>query len=130
MPCHTETENIRCILCNADEVDFVIEEGGYKAIKCKRCGLIYVNPRPKFAALKAKYSDGSLVQENKDIAAVDERSLKAKLNLVLIKKYKNSGKILDIGCAEGSFLAEANKLGYEPYGIEIIKKFDEYAKNK
>lgn len=123
-------ENVKCFLCNIDDADFFIEDEGYKAVKCRRCGLIYVNPRPEFDALKARYRDGSLIEADKHISAIEEKTLKAKLDLQLIRKWKKSGRILEVGCAEGSFLAEANKLGYEPHGIELNKKFVEYAKNK
>lgn len=123
-------ENIKCILCNSDDADFFIEDEGLKAVKCKRCGLVYVNPRPEFAELKAGYSGDSLMKAQEHIAAIDEKTLKAQLDLELIKRYKKEGRILEIGCAEGSFLSEANKRGYEPYGIEINKKFVEYARNE
>lgn len=123
-------ENIKCILCDVDDADFFIEDEGYKAVKCRRCGLIYVNPRPEFDVLRARYRDGSLIDADKHISAIEEKTLKAKLDLRLIRKWKKSGKILEVGCAEGSFLTEANKSGYEPYGIELNKKFVEYEKNK
>lgn len=123
-------ENIKCILCNSDDADFFIEDEGLKAVKCKRCGLVYVNPRPEFAELKAGYSGTSLMKAEEHIAAIDEKTLKARLDLELIKRYKKEGRMLEIGCAEGSFLSEATKQGYEPHGIEINKKFVEYARNE
>ena len=54
-------EHIKCILCNVDEADFFIEDEGYKAVKCRRCGLVYVKPRPQFNELKAKFNSGSLI---------------------------------------------------------------------
>jgi len=122
-------ENIRCVLCDSDRADLFLEDEGYKAVKCGICGLVYVNPRPQYAELKVKYNDGSLIEKDIQPASIEERCLKAKLDLALIKKYKKSGKMLDIGCAEGTFLSEASKAGYEPYGAEINRKFVEYARN-
>jgi SAM-dependent methyltransferase len=38
-----------------------------------------------------------------------------------IKKYKSSGKLLDVGCATGDFLLEAKKFNYEVEGLELSK---------
>ena len=121
---------IKCILCNVDDADFFIEDEGFTAVKCKRCGLMYVNPRPEFEESKERYNDSYLTEAEEHIATIDENILRAKLDLELIKRYKKEGRMLEIGCAEGSFLAEAKKSGYEPYGLEINKKFIEYARNK
>lgn len=42
----------------------------------------------------------------------------------------NTGKLLDIGCGDGVFLKQAQKLGFEVYGIDFDKKSIEAAKNK
>ena len=43
-----------------------------------------------------------------------------KLKEIIYLGYKN-GRILDIGCAYGFFLGEADKYGFETYGIDISK---------
>ena len=44
--------------------------------------------------------------------------------------YKKSGRILDIGCATGHYLAKVRELGWETYGIEMDKKSASWAKEK
>jgi SAM-dependent methyltransferase len=123
-------EEIQCILCNKDDSALFLEDEGYKAVRCRRCGLIYVNPRPGYSTLKEKYNNGSLIQEDEQIASAGEKILKARLDLVLIRRFKRGGRLLEIGCGEGSFLSEANRSGYDVYGIEINKRFVEYARNE
>lgn len=48
--------------------------------------------------------------------------------LLLLKKFKPGGSILDIGCATGVFLDMAKKEGYRPQGLDISKYASEYAK--
>lgn len=50
--------------------------------------------------------------------------------LDLIEKYKNPGKILDIGCGLGLFLYVAKKRDWETSGVEISKFVSNFAKNK
>ena len=121
---------MKCVLCNVYEADLFLEEGGYKAVKCRRCGLVYVNPMPSFAELKEKYSDSSSSAVHGEIPAIEEKALKAKLDIALIKKFKEKGKILDIGCSEGTFLSQAAESGYDPHGIVINKTSVKYARGK
>ena len=47
-------EYINCDLCGADETEFLFVanenqfhlDGQFNVVKCKKCGLVYVNPRP------------------------------------------------------------------------------------
>lgn len=121
---------MKCILCNTDDADVFLKEDGLKAVKCRRCGLVYINPMPSFAELKEKYGSKPSTVTNKEIPAIEEKTLKAQLDIALIKKFKKNGRILDIGCAEGAFLAQAAESGYDPYGIEINKASLKYAKDK
>ncbi|UCH32753.1 MAG: class I SAM-dependent methyltransferase [Candidatus Bathyarchaeota archaeon] len=51
--------------------------------------------------------------------------------LKLIRKYKNEGRLLDVGCAYGLFVATASQR-YESYGIDIsrfaVKKSKKYCR--
>jgi 2-polyprenyl-3-methyl-5-hydroxy-6-metoxy-1,4-benzoquinol methylase len=40
-------ETIACVVCGADDARPWGEENGYHAVKCRRCGVVYVNPRPR-----------------------------------------------------------------------------------
>lgn len=44
--------------------------------------------------------------------------------------YLNKGRILDIGCSNGSFLKECEKMGLEPYGVDLDPISIEIAKKK
>lgn len=50
--------------------------------------------------------------------------------IVLIKEYKKEGKLLDVGCATGFFLSEAEKAGFEVYGIDITKYAVDYCRKQ
>jgi SAM-dependent methyltransferase len=45
-----------------------------------------------------------------------------------IKTYCASGRLLDVGCAGGHFLAAARKRGYDVVGIEYSRTMAEYAR--
>jgi len=62
-----------------------------------------------------KYASGAGYEKQKDNLTFDKR-----LRELASLEYK-TGKLLDLGCAFGFFLAKAEKIGFETYGIDISK---------
>jgi len=134
-------EYVICNLCNSDSTKKIMEINGFNIVKCKKCGLIYVNPRLKFKVLEKIYMDGTYfrnpafkdfkftfygydryLEEKKDIMDTFSRRLD------VITRYRKNGKLLDIGCAFGFFLELASKRGWKASGIEVSKNASDYAK--
>jgi 2-polyprenyl-3-methyl-5-hydroxy-6-metoxy-1,4-benzoquinol methylase len=113
-------KDIKCIFCNVGSDHIVIDENGYKGRKCPQCGLIYVSPRPSFSQTINLYTNDKVSTYAESIIPNDyAKRLHAKYTLNIIKKYKKSGSILEIGAGAGYFLDEARKEGFEVYGIEL-----------
>lgn len=140
-----ELEKINCNICGANDFDIVYpslyseqddvvklfkssgdEPSKDQIVKCKHCEFIYVNPRIKPEKIIEGYSEGSderFVSQAKGREQTFERSLK------FIEKYtQQKGKVLDIGTAGGSFLAVAQKHGWEVEGIEPNKWLCDWSK--
>ncbi len=121
-----------CLACGADEAHQVPELA--KVIRsmfsirtimsCNRCGLGRLDPMPDAATIHAVYSDPSYVasyeQAGEDFV-VSEKNAEAQLapRLDLLERYvPGRGKLLDIGASRGIFLAQAQKRGWQPLGLE------------
>src|SRR5512140_3701831 len=57
-----DRENVRCNFCRADNFDVIVSDGRdrrhhlpgeFRMVRCRECGLIYLNPRPTASALMA-----------------------------------------------------------------------------
>jgi len=57
------------------------------------------------------------------------RRRSARCSLKLLRKFKPSGKLLEIGCATGFLLSEAEGLGFQAYGVEISEWAVNYARD-
>ena len=138
MPTQDYLENIPCNICGADDYTIVYHnnysnETGQnlkdkfkssgdetlidQVVKCKHCGLIYINPRIKADLIIQGYSEGA------DEAFVSQAAGREKTFarcLDFLEKHTNAkcGKILDIGAANGSFLSVAKKRGWDVAGVE------------
>jgi SAM-dependent methyltransferase len=123
-------EYVKCGLCGADDTRLVTIEDSFKIVECKRCGLVYLNPRPKEEDLSEFYDDFFLTDEvsvsqwTRLMSKVYEETKKN------IERKYSSGKLLDMGCGLGLFLKLWDLKKWELYGIDISKKAVEYAKSK
>lgn len=122
---------VNCNLCNADDTFLVTTQNGYKVVRCKSCGLVYVNPRPDNEALKHLY-DEYHQRNGKDVndwAKLMGKNFKEIL-LFLNKALPDKGKLLDIGCGYGHFIEIMKRQGWSVYGIDLSPKVLLYAKEK
>lgn len=135
-------ENVSCSL-GCDRNDKVLFSGHdlmhdlpgeYDVVKCCNCGLIRTNPRPTNESIGFYYPDNyepylsTIV--NKDIKS-SRTGIKQHLK-PLVNRIFNScgttlppikpGKMLEIGCASGSFLHHMAGNGWNVQGIEFSEK--------
>ena len=112
----------------------------FRVVKCKKCGLIFLNPQPSFKELEEHYP-----KEYYSLGRIqDTNSMKTRLKLFLYKVYSDpmrknwarkiifspflpylrgapiikGAKLLDVGCGSGQFIYEMKKFGLEVYGVE------------
>lgn len=116
--------NVACPLCRSDTGDMVGRRpDGLVVNLCRRCGLLYVSPRPSEEALGRFYSNYSHLHDKGDydsedywtdtlnsqnaLAISDPRILFLTTQGINIRGVK----VLDVGCGNGSFLLKCRKLG-------------------
>ncbi len=117
-------EYMDCPLCNQNDTSALFTVGEYPIVKCRSCGLVRVHEIPGPDVLERHYSDEYYAGRTDDTGYYDyeaERKALAKgfrNRLQRLKGYAPSGRLLDVGCALGFLLAEAQQLGWKPYGID------------
>lgn len=129
-------EYVDCNLCNSNEYKLFKKINGYRLVKCKQCELVYLNPRPTQQEIGEKYSaeyhiKRLLRKEPKTAREIEEKISK---NIgraeEIIKQFGNKGKLLDIGCGTGFFIACLKKYGWDVAGVEISEWASKFAKKK
>jgi 2-polyprenyl-3-methyl-5-hydroxy-6-metoxy-1,4-benzoquinol methylase len=107
----------RCNLCGAD--DFTIiedEERPYCVLKCLHCGLVFVDPVPELTDLSTHYDEGYYAEWME--GQKEQRSRMWGRRLKSLEKHRRPGRLLDVGCATGTFLQLAQDSGWEVRGTE------------
>ena len=141
----------QCPICGSDKIeelysnidDKIGRNFKFSVVKCKTCSHAFTNPLPNTKYVCDYYSD-SYYSYNVDIPRFNRR-IKFRIkrwlyqsshnNLIyrLISKliirqtaifpvYKPNGKILDIGCGNGTFLSFMKDIGWRTFGTEISQK--------
>ncbi|MDD5431474.1 MAG: class I SAM-dependent methyltransferase [Candidatus Omnitrophica bacterium] len=124
-------DNINCIFCNIPSDIISVEENGYQAKECPKCGLVYISPRPERIALKELYQhDRAHVSARGHFSDIKMPRLHELHHLKIIKKFKSSGALLEIGPGAGTFLEEAKKKGFNVFAVEPNPLQAKYIENK
>lgn len=120
-----------CIVCDSKKIIQIFEKKGKKFFKCTKCGYTFQFPIPTEFELE-KYYEKSY-QNGLYKIFTDESKMKldnAIYRFNKISKFIKGKNILDVGCADGHFIAIASKKGYECTGIDISNTAVEQAQNK
>lgn len=134
-------EKVRCNLCGADDTAPVMEIDGFHIVRCRQCGLIYVNPRYLEDALHEIYTElyydhdgltNGLEFYGYDDYLRDEENIKITFakRLKTIEHYAHQGRLLDVGCATGFFLDLARSGGWDVVGTEVSEFGARYARER
>jgi ubiquinone/menaquinone biosynthesis C-methylase UbiE len=107
-----------CNLCGGRNCEVFEEaEPPFRVLRCRDCTLTFVHPHPKREQLAAHY-DGDYYREWLSGQAA-RRSGIWRRRMARIERLKPTGRLLDVGCGEGTFLALARERGWQIEGTEI-----------
>lgn len=132
-----KTTSINCPLCQSNDCRKFLTKFEMNLVKCKKCSLIYANPRIHESELLRRYARSFFFDEY--LPAFKATSKQYDLMIIrshfflflqLITKYYTPGKrLLDVGCGAGFFLKAAEEIGWEAEGVEIAPAASDYAQN-
>ena len=123
-------EEVVCNICGIRDEE-ILFHAPEQIVRCRRCGLLYNNPRLDQKSLTEIYSkEYFVIDENEcgtDYKAyanyiADEPVIMRSMirRMKKVEKYAGKkGSVLDVGCAAGFSLLAARQLGWEAEGIEF-----------
>lgn len=108
---------VDCGFCHGEECVNLHVIRGLNIVQCPRCGLIYTNPRMswKYATPAEKFEEELDIYRRHYWPARRQSAAKFWKEL---ENYRQTGKLLDVGCSYGFFLDEARRHGWRVVGVE------------
>ncbi len=122
----------QCRLCRGTEHNMYLEsvyalgDQRFDLLRCRGCGLVFVNPMPDVETVRSMYSGdyfhsdfscGMRVGSYLETEASRVKEYRA--ILAAIQEFKTRGSFLEVGCAAGSFLNYVNRAGFDATGVDI-----------
>lgn len=99
----------------------------FSVVACTKCGLQMVNPQPTPEVLSGYYNDQyygkATVKFIPIIQWLRRVSVIKKIRKISSFYAHQTGKIIDIGCADGTFLFNIKKRQWDTAGLEISENF-------
>lgn len=122
----------KCDLCGSKKASIFLDElttweykGKFRIVKCNRCNLIYLHPRPTRKSIGYYYDSSRYWGDNLKLAQTvnsDYKNVREKIYGPLYKvilKTPRRGAIFDVGSGLGIFLSKFKDLNWDTYGNEL-----------
>jgi len=114
-------ESTSCPFCVNSSSEHLFNVNGFKIVRCQRCGLIFLNPRPKDKDLTKFYPHDYYGKGGRIKRTLEKQLTRFShfLRRAIILKIKKKGRILDFGCGTGAFIAKFSRNEWERFGVEL-----------
>lgn len=117
--------------------------GRFGIVRCQKCGLRYLYPRPRSDRILEHYPESY-----RPWVAMNHRSHKPTLPYRILDRiarfgYRSrygseaitwppfgQGRLLDVGCGDGSYLESMQQLGWDAYGVDLSARAVEIARSR
>jgi 2-polyprenyl-3-methyl-5-hydroxy-6-metoxy-1,4-benzoquinol methylase len=86
-----------------------------RIVRCRSCSLVYMNPRPHHQVVQESYT---AVRDTRYLEEEQGRLETFADSLAHIQRFGGAGRLLDVGCHVGTFLAVAEQSGFTVAGVE------------
>ncbi len=131
--------HVCCDLCGANDTVLVAHgrdrlrdrPEAFRAVKCRRCGLIYLDPRPDPETLPSYYDESyeTFTQfDDSGLVGLVRRSLLARQARLITAFSGGPGRLLEVGCGTGDLLLALESEGWQAVGIEPSRSASDKAR--
>lgn len=132
----SQLEPVRCNLCGADDTDCFETISRFKiplrSVLCKKCGLMYLNPRMSAAQYSEFYRETyrSFIRSNRTFEEIFDLEMKEGGEMLNFCReiLKPGHSVLEIGCGPGGILCAMQSAGMDVHGVEPSLKESEFAR--
>jgi len=138
-------EVARCYVCDSQDLKPAYTrrffDRDFHWARCHDCGLVFQNPKLTRSSLQAVYNskiywqndertdDGRRMGYNQYEKDDSLRLALGRSRVEVLKRYLDRGRVLEIGCATGSFVKAAVDSGFDCRGVELSQDAAEFGRS-
>lgn len=124
----------RCLICAGDKLGPLTEAPTVNFYRCEGCQAIFLNPQPTLETLKQQYTQKELMNTGPVSAWFKHNPYYVKLlardRLRDVRRFRDHGRLLDVGCGVGDFCGVASEAGFTVFGTEFSDTYAEEARKR
>ncbi len=106
-----------CLLCGSNRLSDLQGYEKHFLTKCDECNFVFCNKNPSEVELNEHYSKYLRGHSISPITIKRYNDL-----FISFDRYRRTNNILDVGCGDGHFLAEAKRNGWNVFGTEFTDR--------
>jgi SAM-dependent methyltransferase len=133
-----EPREVPCGLCGALDTRRLYTKYGWGIERCRRCSLVYANPRPPERAILERYNAEYFWNEYLPAAGapggrIDDAMLDgrhAAMIGMIRREVPDGRRMLEVGSGAGLFLRAAARAGWDPAGVELSHEGASFARER
>ncbi|MFZ5553499.1 MAG: class I SAM-dependent methyltransferase [Bacteroidota bacterium] len=110
-------KHIHCLLCEKTQLSTVKMFSASFLVKCNSCGFVFTERIPSPEELQKHYAGYLSISQLSPVTALRYNEL-----LSEFEKFRNTSRILDVGCGNGLFLEVAKKRNWQVFGTEFTEE--------
>lgn len=123
-----------CAVCGSEDAApyqrdmYAIGATRFHLVRCRQCGLVYVDPRPDAASIARMYDDADYYTHGYNLGVETDNYFERKDELLaqydleiaaLEREVGGAGDLMELGSAGGFLLEAARRRGWNVRGIEL-----------
>ena len=116
---------VTCPICGNNDISLMPSYQRHYLSQCKSCTMVFSNIEPDKRDLEQHYAQYA---RNDYFSPITKQRYEEWLNV--FEKYRNTSRILDVGCGMGFFLETAKNLNWQVFGTEYTDESVNICKQK
>ncbi|MDX6769778.1 MAG: class I SAM-dependent methyltransferase [Elusimicrobiota bacterium] len=116
-----------CLICGGGDKEEWARVGVFRAVRCRACGLVWVDPFLTEAGFNLYYTDYIKFRLS-DAKKMEQRGRMYEIDRAYLEQFVDRGDLLDVGCSAGFFLEKLsdrftkNGLEKDPAAVALARE--------